>query len=183
MNVKKPLVVAGVASTLAVGGVSGLGVVSAATNDSATSDNPMSSLVDAIASKFHLNKSDVQAVVHADRQQHEAEREKRQAAELDKLVTDGKLTSSQKDLIVAKQAEVKTFMDSLKDKSETDRRTAMKTERTQLEAWAKQNNLPAADLRFVLPFGPGGPGGMHGPDGPAPGDSSSNSSNSSSSSN
>lgn len=159
MNAKKPLIVAGVATTLAVGGMS---LVSADTTSS-SSDNPMSSLVDAIASKFNLKKSDVQAVVDANRQQHEQQRQQKMTDKLNQLVSDGKLTSAQKDLIVAKQAEVKTFMDSLKGKSESDRRSAMKTERDNLKSWAQQHNIPTQDLRFVMPFGHGGRGGP-GPD-------------------
>ncbi|HVW23421.1 MAG TPA: hypothetical protein VHB51_02995 [Candidatus Saccharimonadales bacterium] len=162
MNIKKPLMLAGVASTLTIGGLLTSGMASAAT-PSGSSDGPMNGLVGAIADKFHLNKSDVQAVVDTQHQKNQQQRAQHLTDELNKLVSDGKLTSAQKDLIVAKQTEVKTFMESLKDKSEADRRSALKTERAQLKSWAQENNIPTQDLRFVLPMR------LHGPGGPGPG--------------
>lgn len=82
-------------------------------------------------------------------------------AMLDQAVKDGKLTQAQEDLIIAKQAEVKTFTDTLKDKNQADRQTAMQTEMTAVKAWATTNNIPE---QYILPFGGGmmHGGGMRG---------------------
>jgi hypothetical protein len=51
-----------------------------------------------------------------------------------------------------------TFRESLKDKSEDERKEAIKANRDELKKWAEDNKIP---LRFML----GGFGGHHG-DGP-----------------
>lgn len=163
MNMKKPLLVATAAAAVTLGGVTANGIVSAAT-PGPTGSTP--SLVDAISSKFHLNKSDVQAVVDQNRADHRAEREKKFEDRLNQAVSDGKLTSSQKDQILAKEKELKSYMDSIKDKSPQERRQLMKTKLDELKTWATTNNIPMQYLRFGHGHGPG-----HGPGGPAGGSS------------
>lgn len=153
MNIKKPLMVAGVASVVSLGGLAGSGVVSAAANPSSSGSN---SLADAIASKFHLNKSDVQSVIKQNHQQHEAEHQQKYEARLDQAVKDGKLSSAQKDQILAKEKELKSYKDSIKDKTPEERHKLMKAKLDELKTWAKQNNI---DMQYLRP----GPGGPHGP--------------------
>ncbi len=89
-------------------------------------------------------------------------------AMLDQAVKDGKLTQAQEDQIIAKQAEVKTFMDSLKGKSAADRQAAMKKEQDSLKQWAASNDIPS---QYILPFKGGmmgGPGNGHGMSGGMP---------------
>lgn len=113
--------------------------VSLATNAQANDGN---ALVDKIAKKFNLNKDDVQKVFDENRAEHDAERQQRLEKKLDKAVSDGKITSAQKDQIIAKLKEMKSFFDSLKDKSPAERRTALKDKRAELHKWAKDNNIP-----------------------------------------
>ena len=152
MNIKKPLLIAGAASIVTLGGMAGSGIVSAAA--SGGSPGSMPSLADELAGKFHLNKSDVQAVVDQHRAEHQAERQKRFEGRLDQAVADGKLTSDQKDQILAKQTELKSYMDSIKDKSPKERHQLMKAKLDELKAWAEANNIP---LKYVH-FAPGRPG-------------------------
>jgi hypothetical protein len=169
-KLKKPLLVAGVASSLAVAGIGGSSIVSAATTSTSSSSDPTSSLVSKLASKFNLNKSDVQAVFDEDRTARDAERQQKVEAELSQAVTDGKLTADQKTKILAKIKEVKATMeanrDSMKDKTEAELKSAMDSERTSLESWAKENNIPTEYLRLLGPGGghggPGGPGSPRG---------------------
>jgi len=160
---KKSLLVAGAVTSIGLAGVTGIGIASAATDN--TNAAGSSSLVDKIASKFNLNKSDVQAVFDQDRSDHEAKRQANVEKELSQAVTDGKLTSAQKDLILAKQKEFKSTMDSqrdsMKDKTREERKTFMDQQRTDLENWAKSNGIPTEYLRFVMPGGHGGPRGGH----------------------
>lgn len=160
---KKSLLVVGAITSIGVAGATGLGVASAATD---TTNSSSSSLVDKIASKFNLNESDVQAVVDQDRSEHEAQRQAQMEKKLTQAVTDGKITSTQKDLILAKQKEAKAAMesdrDSMKDKTAEERKAAMDQKRTDLENWAKSNGIPTEYLRFVM----GGHGGPHGDMGP-----------------
>ena len=154
ISVKKPLIIAGVASAVSIGGLAGSGVVSAATNTSTTGGQQ--SLASAIATKFHLNKSDVQSVIKQNKQQHEAERQQKYEAKLDQAVKDGKLTSTQKTEILAKEKELKSYAESLKDKTPQERHQLMKTKLDELKTWAQQNNIPMQYLRH----------GMHGHGGP-----------------
>lgn len=160
MKLKKALLVTGAASTIGLSSVIGMGVASAATTSStSTSDNGgMSSLIDKLATKFNLNKDDVQAVFDEDRTEHEAEQQKDFEAKLDQAVTDGKITSAQKTLILNKMSEMKTYMDSLKDKTDDERREAMKTKMDELKQWATDNNISMDYLRPMGGHGHGGPG-------------------------
>jgi uncharacterized membrane protein YwzB len=124
---------------------------------------PMTNLVNAIATKFNLNPTDVQKVIDDQRTQMEVERHTQQAADqktrLDQAVKDGKITQAQEDLIIAKQTEIQTFMDSLKDKTEADRQAAIKTEMDAVQAWAKTNNIPDGMLMIGRGGAFGGPRG------------------------
>lgn len=80
------------------------------------------------------------------------------ADRLAQAVKDGKLTQDQADKITAKLKELKTQReaerDSMKDKTDEERKTAMEAKKTELEKWAKDNNIPLEYLRSL-----GGPGG------------------------
>lgn len=155
MNMKKPLMVAGAASIVTLGGITASGIVSAATPGSSGSTP---SLVDAIASKFHLNKSDVQAVVDQNRAQHQAERQQKYEDRLTKAVSDGKLTSTQKTQLLAQENDLISYMQSIKDKSPQERHQLMKTKLDDLKTWAQQNNIPAQYLPLGLVHGGHGGG-------------------------
>lgn len=151
------------ATALAGAASLGVGMLHAAGPNS-LKNNPMSNLVNAIAAKFNLNATDVQKVFDEQRtlqqQQMEADRAAREKAMLEQAVKDGKLTQAQADAIIAKQAEAKTFMDGLKSLNQADRETKLQAWRTELQSWAKTNNIPEQYLRPVL----GGPGmGGRGP--------------------
>lgn len=153
-NYKKPLLVAGVASTIALGTISGAGVVSAATNTDASTDH-MSGLVDKLASKFNLDKNEVKAVFEQDRSERQAERQKQVEERLSQAVTDGKITSEQKAAILAKQAELKEFHESIKDKTRAEKRELMKTKMAELKTWADENDIPTEYLRPGMGHGHG----------------------------
>jgi hypothetical protein len=161
ISIKKPLLAAGVVSSVALASLTGAGLVSAATPSTST-DGP-TSLIEKIATKFNLNKDEVKAVFEEERTAHQAERQKANEDRLSQAVTDGKITEDQKAKILAKQAELKSEReanrDSLKDKTEAERKAAREAKRTELEAWAKTNDVPTEYLRMGGHGGPGGPGG------------------------
>ncbi len=158
---KKQLLAAGVATVIGVTGL-GAGVAHAATS-SEENDGPMSSLVSAIATKFNLDKTQVQEVFDAQREAMEKEREEKVQTELKQLVTDGKLTQAQADAITAKRTELETQReankDSMKDLSSDERKAKMDEQKTALEAWAKEQGISTEYLRYVMGHGPGGHGG------------------------
>ena len=159
----KMLVAAAMIASLSAGAL-GVGTSFAASNPG-TTDRGMSGLVAAIAQKFNLDSSAVQAVFDAQHQQmsaqHAADMQVKIKTTLSAAVTAGKLTQAQADLITAKHAELKTAHESLQGKTKAEIQAAMKTQHDALQAWAKANNIPKAYLQLG---GPGGKGG-HGPEG------------------
>lgn len=75
-----------------------------------TNNGPMSSIVNAIATRFNLNVSDVQQVFDEQHAQMQAERQqKNQQRFTDRLsqaITDGKITQAQADQILANKDEI-----------------------------------------------------------------------------
>ncbi len=137
MASKRTILAGGLASLAAVA-VIGVGSVGAASQTGAGNN-----LSDKISSAFHLNKADVQKVIDQDHSEHMAQREAEHQAKLDQAVKDGKITSAQKDQLEAKQKELRSFMDTLKDKSESERHTAMKAKLDEFKQWATDNKISA----------------------------------------
>jgi hypothetical protein len=127
MNIKqnaKPLLVAG----LVLAGIAGTTTLAAtAVNAQSNGD----SLVEKIASKFNLNKSDVQAVFDEAHDEHEAEKQAEFSDDLQDKVDSGDITAEQKTLIENKFKELQVQRDS---------------NRQALEDWAEQNNIDAKYL-------------------------------------
>jgi hypothetical protein len=143
------------------------GVGAAYADEVIAKNNATSGLISAIASKFNLNQSDVQAVfdeqrskMAADRQakmvEMETKRQEEFTVRLSGLVTAGKLTHAQADAIKTKNAELKAAreankadMESIKNKTADERqaameaqKTKMETERAALKKWASDNSIP-----------------------------------------
>lgn len=160
---KKQLIAAAAVATIGIAGL-GAGVANAASSTS-TNTNPMSGLVDAIATKFNLSKDEVQKVVDEQHATMQAERETQVKADVAKLVTDGKITQAQADAINTKRAELQKTRDAkrdtMKDKTDAERKAARDAEKTALETWAKDNGIDTQYLKYVI--GHGGPGGKGGP--------------------
>lgn len=173
---KKRLIAAATAVTMGVAGLS-TGAVFATTDSDSSTNDPMSGLVSAIATKFNLKSSDVQAVFDEQRTQMEAEREQEIKEKVAALVTDGKLTQAQADAINTKRTELQAAReaerDSPDDKTSEERKTAMEAKRDELDAWLKEKGIDDSYAYLLMGgrgHGPGGPGG--GPRGGAEADSS-----------
>jgi ribosomal protein L19E len=151
LKVKKPLVIAGAVSSIGLASILGVGAVSAATSNTANGGN---TLVDKIASTFHLNKDDVQKVFDQNRADHEAQANANVESELTQLVKDGKITDAQKSAILAKRTELQqqrdADKDSMKDKTPDERKAAMDAKRAELEKWVSDNGLTKNYLRYVV---------------------------------
>lgn len=120
------------------------------------SDDREQALVTALAQKFNLNATDVQTVIRSvmEKQKtvHMAEQEQVFTDRINKAVADKKLTQDQATLLIAKAKEVKVFMESLTGKTETERKTAMKTQMDSLKQWLTDNNIPK-DYSLFLGIG------------------------------
>lgn len=156
----KSLIVASVVGTVGLGGLTTASIASA--ESGSTSTDPMSSLVDKIASTFNIDKTKLQTLFDEERDAREAEREKQQAERLQTLVDDGTITAAQKSAIEAKIVEMKKERDAdreaIENLSDEERKAKMDEKRTELESWAKEQGLDLTKLRGVL-GGHGGPGG------------------------
>ncbi|MDQ3099296.1 MAG: hypothetical protein M3Q44_06110 [bacterium] len=141
-----------VALILTFAGASVFTVTKANAQSSDTTTSPMSALVQKLATRFNLNQTEVQAVFDQDRADKEAEHHKKYEDQLSQYVTDRKITAAQKDLIIAKhkemKADIETEMESMQTMTPQERKTAMEKKRSDLEAWAKTNNI---DLQYVMP--------------------------------
>lgn len=159
---KRNLAIAAAVATIGIAGL-GAGAAHAATSSNTTKTDPMSSIVDAISSKFNLNKTEVQQVFDEQKTKMDAERETQVKEEVAKLVTDKKITQAQADLINAKREELdkqrETNKDSFTDLTQDQRKAKMDEQKTALEAWAKDNGIDTQYLRYVM-------GGKHGHGGP-----------------
>lgn len=148
---KKSIMIATVLATVGAGAV-GVGTTFAA--EKITPKNHMESLVSAIATKFNLSTSDVQAVFDAEHADVMENMKEHALDRLEKAVADGKLTQAQSTAIQTKAASEKAFFESLKTMTKDQRQAAVKAERAALEQWAKDNNIPKEFMHF---------GGIEGP--------------------
>ena len=164
---KKQLLAAAAVATIGASSLGMIGFASAASNKSTSNSD---SLVDKIATKFGLKKSDVQAVFDENHSAHQAKRQQKIADMLADGVKDGTITQVQSDAITAKIKELQTKFENNRAKFESmtgaERKAAIETERTALEQWLKDNKIPDEYTRFLRgPKHMGGPRGdkkMHG---------------------
>ena len=158
----KQIVAAGIVGTVGLAGLATATIAGAETS-STSSDNPMSSLVDKIASTFNLDKSKVQAVFDANRTEQEAKRDAERTAKLQAYVDDGTITAAQKTAIEAKLKEMKAEReankDSMKDLSTEERKAKMDANRTALQTWATEQGLDLTKLQGIFGGHGGGPRG------------------------
>lgn len=154
---KKRLITAAAVATIGVAGLS-TGAAFAMSGNSST-DSPMNGLVEAIAAKFNLKSSDVQAVFDEQRSQMEADREQLLQDKVAALVKDGTLTQAQADKINARRAELKKTHEaeraSMQDKTPEERQSTMQTHKTELETWLKDNDIETKYAYLLM-------GGHHG---------------------
>jgi molecular chaperone DnaK (HSP70) len=113
---------------------------------------PMEGIVDAIATKFNLNKDEVHEVFDAHHKTMEAEmrgnHEQREADMLKKAVEKGELTQEQAEKIVAKHAEMKTTFEINEDKNPEEMKAEFEARREELKKWAAENGIPE---KFIAP--------------------------------
>jgi hypothetical protein len=163
-RIKQSLLVGGAVVTVGLASLGSAGLVSAATTNSGSSDNPQSSLVEKLVSRFNLNKDDVQKVFDEDRAEHEAQHEAQLKDQLDALVTSGKITQAQEDKLIAKAKELKAAREAdreaMKDKTDTERKAAMDAKRDSFEKWLSDNGIAEEYGRLIMRdgYGPGEPG-------------------------
>lgn len=161
MKFNKQLLAVGLVTAVTAGSLVG---VSAA---SAQGSNNQSSIIDKIATRFNLNRDEVQAVFDEEHAARAAEMKTMHSEHLQDLVDDGKITAEQKTAIEAKMDELQTKREEMKEQDLTreERRTQMKAERDELKQWAEEQGIDMSLLRpegiMGRNHGRGGGHGMH----------------------
>lgn len=154
------MLAAGAISTVGLASLAGVSAVSAQSG----SPSGQAGLIEAISSKFNLNKAEVKQVFEAQHEKREAEHAKKQSERLQKLVDNGTITAEQKTAIETKLEELKADREankgSMKDLTPEERKAKHDQKKAELEAWAKDNNLDLTKLKGVFM---GGPMGHRGP--------------------
>lgn len=153
MNMKRSLLIGVSVASAGLAGVGGVGVASAMT----PTDTNSTSIVEKIASKFNLDKDEVQKVFDEVHEERHAEMQAKQQERLTQAVADGKLTQEQADHIMTSTKEITELMQQAKssDANETVR-AEVREKVDALRDWAKENDV---DMKYI---GHGGRGGHHG---------------------
>ena len=131
----------------------------AANGSTATKPNFFQGLITFIEQKFGLNKDQVTAAVSQYKSQVKAtitprptlspsQIQAQEKARLDKLVTAGKITSTQETDILNELSTLSTQY-NLNGLTGTQRKTQMQAMQTALKAWATSKNI---NLAYVIPF-------------------------------
>jgi polyhydroxyalkanoate synthesis regulator phasin len=144
MKITKSMLAAGAVTTVAFASLAGLGTVSAQSN------NPNgSSIVDSIATKFGLNKDEVQAVFDEHKDQMHANHEQRHEQRLQELVDNGTISADQKAALDAKHDEMEAAREALKnqDISREEMQEQMKKAHEEFKAWAIEQGIDPEDIK------------------------------------
>ena len=161
---KKHLAIIGAVTAISTAGLVGVGVANAASSSNGT--DRMSGLVDAIASKFKLNKADVQSVFDQQHSQMQADRDAEVKAQVTQLVKGGKLTQAQADALNTKRAELQKEREANRTSDQNltrdQRKAKMDEQRTATDAWLKSQGIDT-QYGYLLMGGRGhGHGGPRG---------------------
>jgi cytidylate kinase len=111
------------------------------------------SMITRLSQKLGVPEAQVKSAFDQMHTEHAAEMKANMETKLSALVADGKITEAQKTAILAKMEEFRTkreqSRESFQNLTREERKEKMETEKAELEAWAKSQNI---DLS-ILPFG------------------------------
>lgn len=155
MNMKRSLLIGVSVASAGLAGIGGAGVASALS----PTDTGSTSIVDKLASRFSLDKDEVQKVFDEAHQERHLKMEARQQERLAQAVADGKLTQAQADYITAATKEISELMQQAKSSETSDAvRTQVREKAESLRDWAKENDI---DMKYIGHGGRGYHGGMN----------------------
>ena len=141
MKVSKRIIIPAIGFTMA-------GSLYGATKVRAASNPNRRSLVQELSTTFHLDPSKVQTVVAQHKSEVAQSREANYEQRLDQAVTDGKLTASQKSLVLTEHDKLQSELQSDLANDPTGHSRALGQLRQAASAWAKQNGI---DVSWLLP--------------------------------
>lgn len=105
---------------------------------------PRDEMVKELASKLGLPESKVQSAMDSIHDSHEKNRAEKMQEQLNLLVSQGKITNSQKNAFIAKQAEMKKEFDAIRadtSLSAAQKREKVKTIRDAFRSWLTEQGL------------------------------------------
>lgn len=143
---KKTLAIAGAVAAI---GTAGIATTAYATTNSGSSEQ-RTSLAETLASRFNLNKDEVQKVIDEEKTARQAEREQKIKDEISSLVSSGKLTQDQADKINQKRSELQKEREQAKanresgSTTESDKSTKSanrEAKKQELTNWLKEQGI------------------------------------------
>lgn len=155
MKVKKAIVLPALAALV----ITGTALVG---TNSVSAQSGSDTLVEKIAGKFNLDKSEVQSVFDEAKEERRAEQQTKLSENLQEKVDDGTITLEQKALLENKLNEMHEQRKDSKnqDLSKEERRQQRKQHRDEFKKWAEENNIPI-EVLGNLGVGPGHGGRQH----------------------
>lgn len=116
------------------------------------------SIIQKLMERFGLKQADVQSVFATERNERQTQMKQKYEDRLSALVTEGKITEAQKQLIIVKHTEMQKNQiqgtDAWKSLTREERQSQMDSRKTELEAWSKANGI---NISYVEGgFGKGG---------------------------
>lgn len=152
MKLTKKQLISAAAITVLAGGI-GLSSISMVSAQTGTKQDREESLASRISTKFNINKDEVKAEIKAEhdqnRTEHEAEMKQKREEHLQKLVDAGTITAEQKTAIIAKQDEIHTKMEELRNNGKTkeENKEAHKAIKDEFKTWVESQNINMDDIR------------------------------------
>lgn len=127
-------------------------------------DNPTTSLVAKISQKFNLNQNDVQSVFSEYHQERQSQRVSQLETRLTQAVSDGKISDSQKQAILAKIQENQADREPghMRDLSSEQRQSEMENRRNEMDTWLQSIGLDIDTFHELVGMGQGNGRGGNG---------------------
>ena len=138
-SIKITLILITSLALLSIGGVACVGEINAQASEETESEYPL--LVERFAQKFDLDQDEIMDFLDELKEERIADAEDRFEERLDELVEDEKITENQKEAILDKKEEFKTFKEGLEDMTISEAREAMKDIHEELRDWAEENDI------------------------------------------
>ncbi len=148
---------------MAVATISGAGTFGVSNALAQVGGDGEQSLIQELSQKLGIEESKVQSAFDQIHQEHKVKMQADYETRLNQLVSDGKITETQKQLILEKKKELESNrqseMEKIKNMTPEERKSQMEAKRKELDDWAKQNGI---DPEYLFLHGFGKEGGHKG---------------------
>jgi len=139
-SIKIALILITSLALLSIGGVACVGEINAQASEENETEYPL------LVERFDLDPDEIMDFFHELKEERIVDAEERFEEKLDELVEDEKITEDQKEAILDKKEELKTFKEELEDMTISEAREAMKDIHEELKDWAEENDISLKDF-------------------------------------